>query len=106
MGAQRVMRGAAKALDGRLHMRVFRAMFEANVRRVPGGHVQSLQDFRRVYEFLYSPALLAIMEAPVALVMMVLLFLISPALGWSRRWRLACCRWASPGSMRGAPSRR
>jgi ATP-binding cassette subfamily C exporter for protease/lipase len=78
-----VMRGAAEALDGRLHMRVFRAMFEANVRRVPGGHVQSLQDFRRVCEFLYSPALLAIMEAPVALVMMVLLFLISPALGWS-----------------------
>ena len=35
-----VMRGAAEALDGRLHMRVFRAMFEANVRRVPGGHVQ------------------------------------------------------------------
>lgn len=78
-----VMRGAAQALDERLHMRVFQAMFEANVRRVPGGHVQSLSDFRRVCEFLYSPALLAIMEAPIALVMMVLLFLISPVLGWS-----------------------
>lgn len=78
-----VMRGAAQVLDERLHMRVFQAMFEANVRRVPGGHVQSLSDFRRVCEFLYSPALLAIMEAPIALVMMVLLFLISPVLGWS-----------------------
>lgn len=78
-----VMRGAAEALDERLHMRVFQAMFEANVRRVPGGYVQSLSDFRRVCEFLYSPALLAIMEAPIALVMMVLLFLISPVLGWS-----------------------
>lgn len=78
-----VMRRAAEALDEQLHMRVFQAMFEANVRRVPGGHVQSLSDFRRVCEFLYSPALLAIMEAPIALVMMVLLFLISPVLGWS-----------------------
>ena len=78
-----VMRRAAEALDEQLHMRVFQAMFEANVRRVPGGHVQSLSDFRRVCEFLYSPALLAILEAPIALVMMVLLFLISPVLGWS-----------------------
>lgn len=78
-----VMRGAAQTLDEKLHMRVFNAMFEANVRRVPGGQVQTLSDFKRVCEFLYSPALLAIMEAPVALVMMVLLFLINPLLGWS-----------------------
>lgn len=78
-----VMRGAAEALDRKLHMRIFNAMFEANVRRVPGGHVQTLGDFKRVCEFLYSPALLAIMEAPIALVMMVLLFMISPVLGWS-----------------------
>ena len=78
-----IMRGAADALDEKLHMRVFQAMFEANVRRVPGGQVQTLSDFRRICEFLYSPALLAIMEAPIALVMMVLLFLINPLLGWS-----------------------
>ncbi len=78
-----VMRGAAEALDEKLHMRVFHAMFEANVRRVPGGQVQTLSDFKRICEFLYSPALLAIMEAPIALVMMVLLFLINPLLGWS-----------------------
>ena len=78
-----VMRHAAQVLDKKMHMRVFHAMFEANVVRVPGGRVQTLSDFRRVCEFLYSPALLAIMEAPIALVMMVLLFLISPWLGWS-----------------------
>ncbi|MET1115335.1 MAG: type I secretion system permease/ATPase [Comamonas sp.] len=78
-----IMRGAAEALDRKMHMRIFKAMFEANVRRVPGGQVQTLADFKRVCEFLYSPALLAIMEAPIALVMMVLLFLISPVLGWT-----------------------
>lgn len=78
-----IMRSAAEALDKKMHMRIFNAMFEANVRRVPGGQVQTLADFKRVCEFLYSPALLAIMEAPIALVMMVLLFLISPVLGWS-----------------------
>ena len=78
-----IMRGAAEALDKKMHMRIFNAMFEANVRRVPGGQVNTLSDFKRVCEFLYSPALLAIMEAPIALVMMVLLFLISPVLGWT-----------------------
>lgn len=78
-----IMRGAAEALDRKMHMRVFNAMFEANVRQVPGGQMQTLADFKRVCEFLYSPALLAIMEAPIALVMMVLLFLISPVLGWT-----------------------
>ncbi|WP_349630244.1 type I secretion system permease/ATPase [Acidovorax sp. CCYZU-2555] len=78
-----IMRGAAEALDKKMHMRIFNAMFEANVRRVPGGQVNTLSDFKRICEFLYSPALLAIMEAPIALVMMVLLFLISPVLGWS-----------------------
>ena len=78
-----IMRGAAEALDKKMHMRIFNAMFEANVRRVPGGQVNTLSDFKRICEFLYSPALLAIMEAPIALVMMVLLFMISPVLGWS-----------------------
>lgn len=78
-----IMRGAAEALDRKMHMRIFNAMFEANVRRVPGGQVNTLSDFKRICEFLYSPALLAIMEAPIALVMMVLLFMISPVLGWS-----------------------
>ena len=78
-----VMRAAGEALDRKLRVRVFDAIFEANVRRVPGGTVQPMQDFRKICEFLHSPALLAIMEAPIALVMMVLLFLISPVLGWS-----------------------
>lgn len=78
-----VMRAAGDALDRKLHVRVFNAIFEANVRHVPGGSIQPLQDLRKICEFFYSPALLAIMEAPIALVMAVLLFLISPVLGWT-----------------------
>ena len=77
------MRAASVELDGKLSGRIFSAIFEANLRRLPGGTQQPMNDFRQVRDFLFSPALLALMEAPVALVMLVLLFLISPALGWS-----------------------
>ena len=77
------MRAASVELDGKMSGRIFGAIFEANLRRLPGGTQQPLNDFRQVRDFLFSPALLALMEAPVALVMVVLLFLISPVLGWS-----------------------
>ena len=77
------MRAASVELDNKMSGRIFTAVFEANLRRLPGGTQQPLNDFRQVRDFLFSPALLALMEAPVALVMVVLLFLISPVLGWS-----------------------
>jgi ATP-binding cassette subfamily C exporter for protease/lipase len=77
------MRAASVELDSKMSERIFGAIFEANLRRLPGGTQQPLNDFRQVRDFLFSPALLALMEAPVALVMVVLLFLISPVLGWS-----------------------
>ena len=77
------MRAASVELDSKMSGRIFSAIFEANLRRLPGGTQQPLNDFRQVRDFLFSPALLALMEAPVALVMVVLLFLISPVLGWS-----------------------
>lgn len=78
-----VMRAASVELDGAMSERIFGAIFEANLRRLPGGTQQPLNDFRQVRDFLFSPALLALMESPIAFVMMVLLFLISPVLGWS-----------------------
>ena len=78
-----VMRAASVELDRRMSGRIFSAIFEANLRRLPGGTQQPLHDFRLVRDFLYSPVLLALLESPISLVMMVLLFLISPVLGWS-----------------------
>ena len=77
-----VMRAASVEWDARMRGRIFHAIFDANLRRIPGGTQQPLNDFKMIREFLYSPVLLGLMESPVSLVMMILLFLISPVLGW------------------------
>jgi ATP-binding cassette subfamily C exporter for protease/lipase len=78
-----VMYQAGQKLDQKLRNRVFVAIFEAGLKRLPGGTVQPLNDLRTLREFLYSPPLLALMEAPVSLVFVGLMFAISPVLGWS-----------------------
>lgn len=77
------MHEAGLALDRKLSSRIFVASFEANLRRLPGGTTQPLADLRVVRDFLPSPVLKAMMEAPVALVFLGLIYAISPILGWS-----------------------
>jgi ATP-binding cassette subfamily C exporter for protease/lipase len=71
------------ALDRKLGKRLFNALFEANLRRMPGGTVQTMTDLRTLREFVYSPAALAAMEFPVSIICGVVLFVISPVLGWA-----------------------
>ena len=78
-----VMYEAGMALDKQMSGRVFFAIFEANLKRLPGGTAQPMNDFRTVRDFLHSPVLMALMEAPVSLVFLLLIFAISPVLGWS-----------------------
>lgn len=79
-----VMQEASHELDTRMRQRLFTAVFAVQLARgSAGGAQQSMNDFRTVREFLYSPALLAVLESPVALVCLVLLFAIHPLLGWS-----------------------
>ncbi len=78
-----IMHEAGTALDERMSGRVFGAIFETNLRRLPGGTIQPMNDFRMVREFLGSPVVFAVMEAPVSLVFLVLMFAISPVLGWA-----------------------
>lgn len=78
-----VMLEASLALDKKLSERVFSAIFEANLQRLPGGSMQPMNDFRTLREFLSSPALLAVMESPVSLLCLLCLFAISPLLGWA-----------------------
>lgn len=78
-----IMHEAGLELDRKMSGRVFQAIFEANLRRIPGGTIQPMNDFRNVRDFLHSPVLLAVMESPVSLICMVLLFAISPVLGWA-----------------------
>ena len=78
-----VMHEAAMAFDRRMSPRVFAAIFDANLKRMAGGTAQPMNDLRTVRDFLFSPVLLAMMEAPVSLVFLLLVFAISPVLGWS-----------------------
>ena len=78
-----IMFAAGLALDRELGDRIFTAMFAANLQRIPGGTTQSMTDFRNLREFLYSPVVLAVMESPVSLVFMVLIFATSAVLGWA-----------------------
>jgi ATP-binding cassette subfamily C exporter for protease/lipase len=78
-----ILHEAGLKLDEKMRNRVFSAIFEANLKRIPGGSLQPLNDFRTLRDFLGSPPLLALMEAPVSLVFLALVFAISPLLGWS-----------------------
>lgn len=78
-----IMQGAGLALDKQMRDRVFGAVFEANLKRVPGGTTQPLSDLRSIRDFFGSPPVLAAMEAPISLIFLGLVFAISPVLGWS-----------------------
>jgi ATP-binding cassette subfamily C exporter for protease/lipase len=75
-----IMRAAGVRLDMALTERVYEAMFQGLLRRQVVG-MQALTDLRTVRDFLQNPALMALMEAPVALVALGISFLISPVLG-------------------------
>jgi ATP-binding cassette subfamily C exporter for protease/lipase len=76
-----MLHGAGLMLEAKIGERVFNAVFEANLRRV-GGASQALNDLRALREFLPSQSVTALMDAPMALLFLVLIFLINPALGW------------------------
>lgn len=78
-----VMYEAGEAFDKRMRRRVFDAVFQAGAQRSALGSQQAFNDLRTVRDFFHSPSILAILEAPIALLMAVLLFLISPYLGVS-----------------------
>ena len=78
-----VLHEASLAFDRRMSGRVFGAIFEANLKGMPGGSAQPMNDFRVVRDFLHSPALTGLMEAPTSLLCLVLIFMISPVLGWA-----------------------
>lgn len=77
------MREAGLVLDRLMGDRIFTASFEANLKHIPGGTTQPLNDLRTVRDFLPSPLLKSLIDAPVALVFLVLIFAISPVLGYA-----------------------
>ena len=77
-----ILREAGHAMDEKLSPRLFALIFEANLRKHPGGTIQPLNDWRLVREFIHSPFVLAGMEAPVAIIYLVIVYTINPVLGW------------------------
>jgi len=76
-----LMQTAGRRLDTRLRQRLFQAVFDGNLRRNLVGGGQVFNDLKLVREFLYNPGFFAFMDAPLSLVVLVIVFLISPVLG-------------------------
>lgn len=77
-----ILREVGHGMDETLSPRIFGLMFEANLRKHPGGSIQPLNDWRLLREFIHSAFVLAVLEAPVALLYLVLVYAINPLLGW------------------------
>ena len=79
---RQVMQEAGMALDTDLREEVFSAIFTARLQHLNAAGAQALRDLKTLREFLPSPALLAIIDTPLALLVLVLIFLMAPSLGW------------------------
>lgn len=77
-----LLRDTGAWFDERLAPRVVEAIHGANLRRLGAGSVQPMNDLRTVRDFFHHQAVAAAMEAPIALVFLLVLFLIHPLLGW------------------------
>lgn len=77
-----IMSAAAKKFEQELISRVFDAVFMAGLQRSVQVPQQSLNDLRTLKELIASPLPTAVMDAPVSLLLLLVIFLISPVLGW------------------------
>lgn len=75
--------GAGIQFELRLSDRIYNAMFDGLLRQQVGGVMSVQNDIRVVREFFYNPALGAMMELPVGLISVALIFAINPLLGWA-----------------------
>lgn len=67
-------------LDAGLREKLHDALFESSLRQ-GGASTQSFTDLKTLREFIFSPAVNAILDLPAALLFLVIVFLISPWLG-------------------------
>ncbi len=79
---RQVMHEAGMEFDKGLRAHVFGAIYSARLLNLPVGGAQALRDLKTIREFLPSQALLAVVDAPLALLVLILIFLMSPSLGW------------------------
>lgn len=76
-----VMRQAATRVDRHLDERLFNAIFQARLRRQVGGTPQALNDLNTLRGFLSSRAMMVVLGVPFVVVILGLIFMISPLMG-------------------------
>ena len=77
-----VVRNMGKTLDGQLRERVFNATFTAKLKSAEGDGAQALKELGTVTGFLSTRTFLSLIDAPLSLLVLILIFLIQPELGW------------------------
>lgn len=78
----RVMYEAAARFDRTLNERVFNSIFQAKLKQMPGGTAQSLADLKTIQDVIASPALMAVIDMPFAIIILILVFVINTTMGW------------------------
>ena len=76
-----IMHGVSQKLDEAFSTQLFNTAFEARLKGVPGGTTQALTDLKTIRDFLPSGAVMAALDAPMALVCLLIVFVMSPWLG-------------------------
>lgn len=76
-----MMRKESVRFDLAMSPRVFSAMFALNQARGTVGQIQPISDLRTIRDFFFSPALMAMLESPTAILFLILIYLINPILG-------------------------
>lgn len=77
-----MLRNIALKFDAHINERLFNTVFEANLRRIPGAGAQAIQDLRTVRDFISSPALMAMIDVPLSMLYIFVIFMINPIMGW------------------------
>jgi ATP-binding cassette subfamily C exporter for protease/lipase len=76
----RVFQAASVRLAQEIGPRVFTATFRANLHKVPGAR-QALSDLRVVRNFITSPTMGVLMDVPLGVIFMLMVFFIHPLMG-------------------------
>ncbi len=78
----RIMYKVSSQFDVALRERVFNSIFQARLQQLAGGTAQAMSDLKVIQEVIASPALMALIDMPFAILTLLLIFWINSTLGW------------------------
>ena len=77
-----IMQQAAKKFDEQMVDRVFRAIHKGSLLKIPSVNLRFLSDLKELKSFMHSPALMALIDAPLAMIFLAIIFVIDYHLGF------------------------